>query len=367
MFSEREDFAVPKGNYTRETFQKKLVDSKAEIFNPHKKRKWIKIHGVRTRASEWQDILRQFKKEEFGKVWRLGLPQYGGSDDRRPVDFYVCEYSPELLLFYTASANWEYELSLQRFIEETVGLGQMWIGPELFENLILHFMDAYNPTIERFWARRTKRDSTPNKVGRDFSRRVDWGAEDSFETIFELKERYGVRPTAIQMRLADGIFQMNDDGMFVVTRLNSKMFGAFEEAMNFLKVEESLITRSSQTVDLKVEKHSMPKGELLVPNLTTGTITLNQVRLGNSTVSQIMDGGKFDFMDSSTEEGSFSWIATAIDKKKKSVFGVSSDERIIHLIPRYSATFESFLDFYRQIVEEVDPSARFQVPGGAVG
>lgn len=367
MPGDSKDFFVPDANYTRDSFQQFLIDNPQLIFLPRKKRKWIKIHGVRTRAGKWQELLEPHLKRRLGHLWHIGLPLSGTRRAEYAVDFYVCNYTPELLLFYTASTNWEYERSLRRFIENTIGLGQMWIGPKRFEGLILHFVDEFNPTVERFFARRGKGETLAAKVERDVTRRIDWGAEDSFETFLELRERYGVRPTSVLMRLKDGKIQLNNDGMFVLTRVNQKMFQAFETAMSFMKEEEALITMASQMMKLDFQKVGATQGELVVPELTSGSIRLNRLRLEGVLVERIMKNSKFDFIDTTIEEGSFSWIATAVDKEKKSVFGVNSDEQAIHLIPRFNITFESFLDFYRQILEQVDPTAVFQTPGGVIG
>lgn len=363
----KEDFVIPSGKYTRKSFEQTLIEKYDEVFLPSKKRKWIKIHGVRTRPGEWKELVKPYLRRQLGEITHVSLPLSGTFREGRPVDFYICEYAPELLLFYTASKDWDYEHSLKRFIRETIGLGQMWLGPEQFENIFLYMMDKYRARIKRFFARRDFGETLPTKVGRDVPRRIYWGAEDSFETIFELKEQYGVRPTSVLMQLKDGMMQLNNDGMFVLTRMNYGLFQVFDEAMSYLIKEETRLTTTSQSVRLEIEKVETGLGELVVPQLSTGTVLLSEARLGASDVDKIMESSKFDFLDSSAEEGSFSWIATAIDREKKSVFGISSDEKSIHLVPRYGTTFESFLDFYRQIVEEVDPKAVFQSTGGVVG
>jgi len=145
------------------------------------------------------------------------------------------------------------------------------------------------------------------------------------------------------------------------------MFSAFEMAMNYLKDEQIALTTTSQSMKLDSERIDMDNGEIVVPQLTSGVITLRNAKLSSSVVGRIVQSTKFDFIDSSEVEGSFSWISTAIDRDKKSVFGVNSSTDSINLVPRFNATFEAFLDFYRQILEEVDPTATFQTFGATVG
>lgn len=335
---------------------------------PGKKRKWIKIHGVRVRADVWRTILKPYFRRELGNIWHVSLPLFGAEEEiRKGVDFYICNYSPELLLFYTASTDWEYERTLRKLTDETPGLGRMWIGPKRFEGLILHFMDKFNPITERFIARRTQRDTLPARIRPETDRRINWSAEDSFETLVELRDLYGVRTTSVVIRTREGKIQLNNDGMFVLTRATHGMFAAFEEAMDFLGEEQIDYTKTSQSMELGYQTIRMDKGEIIVPQLTSGTVLLQKAKLDSSLVEKIVRSPKFDFIDSSPVEGSFSWVSTVIDRDKRSVFGVNSNDTTINLVPRFNTTFETFLDFYRQILEEVDPTATFQVFGGQVG
>ena len=79
---------------------------------------------------------------------------------------------------------------------------------------------------------------------------------------------------------------------------------------------------------------------------------------------EFADSRRFEFLDKKQDKGSFHWIATAMDSEKESIFGISSNESEIALIPHTKeCTFESFLDFYRQILEEVDDTATLNTFG----
>jgi hypothetical protein len=124
----RKEFIVPDGKYSREQFQKVLIEGQDGLFLPSTKHKWIKVHSVRTEPNKWKEVLRQFLQRELGDVWHIQLPI--SSDVNENVNFYVVAYSPELLLFYSCSTNWQYALSLERFIQETKGFGQMCSSQE---------------------------------------------------------------------------------------------------------------------------------------------------------------------------------------------------------------------------------------------
>ena len=70
---------------------------------------------------------------------------------------------------------------------------------------------------------------------------------------------------------------------------------------------------------------------------------------------------KFAFIDVFVMQGSLDFSATVIDKQKGSIFDISVDESNILLIPKHETTYESFLNFYRAVVETFDRKATFQV------
>src|SRR3990170_4777380 len=102
MSTHRDGFHVPDGRYTLRTFQQSIIDNQTNLFKQGEKRKWVKVHCIRTKEEVWKDTLRKYLKREMGDIWHIALPMHG-----RPVDFYVGCYTPKLLLFYTVSRSWE--------------------------------------------------------------------------------------------------------------------------------------------------------------------------------------------------------------------------------------------------------------------
>lgn len=362
-----QDFLVPDGHYSRETFQQKLVEVAPKLFPHSKKRKWIKVHGIRTYEDGWKEKLEPYLERKLGDVWQISvpLPNLRRIGQKTTVDFYVTSYTPRLLLFYSASTSWEYERTLRKVVNVTPGFGQMWIRPKTFEDMVAHFVDVFDPVVEEFRARRYGDETLPARIRPRMNRQVHWTASDSFETLKELKELYGVRPYSTTMRLRKGIIQMTDDGMMVITRINSEMFEAVDEALSFVEEEETRMTSDSQQVRFQIERTKAQQGTIAVPMLVSGQILLGEAELGKDSVERIRDNysSRFEFVNSHEREGSFSWVATAKDKDKDSLFGISADARAMFLVPRVHVTFESFLDFYKAVLNEVDPTATFQLMG----
>jgi hypothetical protein len=70
---------------------------------------------------------------------------------------------------------------------------------------------------------------------------------------------------------------------------------------------------------------------------------------------------EFSFVDKTILEGSLSFSGTVIDEYKGTIFGLSGGENEILLIPKHHTTFESFVRFYRMIVEKIDDEAELSL------
>ena len=231
--------------------------------------------------------------------------------------------------------------------------------------MILHVVDEFRPTLRKFRAIRTEGDTTPSEVRPDVKRTVYYNARDSFQTLNELRARYGIRPISVTFRVKGGEIQITNEGLFSLTRQSKELFRVLEDSLAFIKEAELKLTATAQDVKKDFEVIQMPRGTLSFPRFTSASIMLKTKTLDTETVDKFMAKSKrFEFLGSFRKEGSFSWVATSLDKDKKSIFGIDSTENSIDLIPRSDTTFESFLDFYRLVLEEVDDNASISVFGG---
>ncbi len=180
-----EEFQIPDGKYTIETFHKQMIIDRQEdtLFSKPKKYKWVKIHAIRTRENMLELRLAKYRYRDLGDFWHLKIPDF--SNEKSLTDFYVTRFSPKLLLFYSSSTGKEYSNTLDRFVKTTSGFGRMWIGPRLYEDLLFQIMDKFHPTMRWFRANRAEDDIFPEKTKREVSRKVYWHARDSYETLLE--------------------------------------------------------------------------------------------------------------------------------------------------------------------------------------
>jgi len=363
--SSEQEFQIPDGKYTIETFHECVIKNRDNLFSQGKKYKWVKIHAVRTLEKMLELKLLKYRQRDLGDFWHVRIPDFSNESSRK-TDFYVTRYSPKLLLFYSSSTGKEYSNTLDYFVKTTSGFGKMWIGPRLYEELLFNIMDKFSPTMRWFRANRAEDDNFPEKTKRDVTRKVYWRARDSYETLLELRGTYGIRPTSVALRMKGGEIQFTNDGLFTVRSQTKEMFNAFDFALGYIKDKEAKLTGTAQQLKKDFETIKSETGKMKIPVLTSGKIRLNSKKLDSSTVKDFMAIHKrFEFADSRKQEkDSFHWIATAMDREKESIFGISSNESEIALIPHtQECTFESFLDFYRQILEEVDDTATLNTFG----
>ena len=134
------------------------------------------------------------------------------------------------------------------------------------------------------------------------------------------------------MELKEGGFQFTNEGLFVPTRRNQETFHALHEAFDFLRQDEKHYTKITQGIKLQIDRDVLSKKKrVLIPELSTGTIHLKKTSLNKDNVKRFMESSEgFNFINSTADEGSFHWAATAIDKEKSSVFGISSNEKMIN-------------------------------------
>jgi hypothetical protein len=114
----------------------------------------------------------------------------------------------------------------------------------------------------------------------------------------------------------------------------------------------------SQAIKFEVNTDPIIKTLLVEP----GVITLREIEI-DSVLSQRMRESlkEFSFINVHEEIGSFSLIATVIDEMKGSVFDINACNSEIFIIPKFKVTFESFIKFYRGIVEAIDEGANFSL------
>ncbi|MDE2589588.1 MAG: hypothetical protein KGL95_07980 [Patescibacteria group bacterium] len=265
---------------------------------------------------------------------------------------------PDLFCFFTSSTREGYEKTLRKIIQRTRGMSEMWIRPAIFEKIKDFVIDNYDAKIEGFLSISSLKEEEEARVRPNIKRRIHYRGKDGLDSIKELKEWYGVSPVSIDFVVNNFKFQITNEGLFTLKNVNETTFDIVDSILELIRREQ--IEQKDTAVSLKFEHDdditkgaSIESGEIMLPNLT---LDVGSAKLLMDTV-----GSQFAFLDTYISAGSLDFSATVIDRHKGSMFDISADESKIVLIPRYQTTYESFLTFYRKVVETLDRKATFQL------
>ena len=363
---------IPPNDYSLDTFLQYLAENTQELFT-RKERKWLKVYLIFVQ-SDWLKLFEKFKPEKFGEITHITMEL----DSPVSIDFYVYERAPGLLMFFTSSTEDDYERSLKRFIDSTRGITEMWIPPDRIEEAKVHILSRYSGRIYRFIGRRTTITATPVKVRPEFKRRINYSGADAGETLKEMEYMYGVLPISIDFAVAEGNVKLTNDGLFVLRTINKKTLEIMLDVVHIILGEQRSLQSVTQNVSAKTEIVRIGEKEFKVPEIVAARIRLETQKLNAVLVerlfgqrepvfedegspSQTSLASEFSFVDTTVMEGSLQFSGTVVDEFKGTVFGLSGGENEILLIPKHYTTFESFVRFFRMVVEDIDKDAKLSL------
>ncbi len=330
-----------------------------------RRRNWLKVHCVLAKSDGWVQSL-------FGAapVTRMGVLV----DARVPVEsqrgeaFYALEYEPGLILVFSTATQEDYETALEKRIDETPGLAKMWVRPDMFEGVWRGVLDRFGGRVYWFISRRSANDSTPAELRPGYARRLNYSGEDATDTMRELLSIYGVLPESLKIQASDELkVQITNEGLFAAqhpTRTAIEILRFFVES-----VKDRVLALKATSESLRFGVQTVyDGGGPRVATVDAGEILLEGRSLDQVLVDSMLENFEgFSFLDTHTEQGSLSFVATVVDRQKGTVFEVSASEDGIRMIPKYNASFESFLSFYRAVVEWIDDKATMRVFGQYAG
>lgn len=363
---------IPPNDYSIETFLQYLVENTQELFT-RKERKWLKVYLIFVQ-SDWLNLFRQFRPEKFGDIVHLSTE----ADSPTSIDFYVFERAPGLLMFFTSSTEDDYEKSLKRFIDSTRGITEMWIPPERIERAKTHILSKYSGKIYRFIGRRNTITPTPARVRPEFRRRINYSGADAEETLKEMEQMYGILPISIEFSLGEDSLKITNDGLFVLRTINEKTLQIMLDVVHIMLGEQLALKSITQNVSAKTEIIRIGEKDFRVPEISAARIHLRTQNLNAVLVERLFGQreqlfedeslpaqasliSEFSFVDTTVLEGSLQFSGTVVDEFKGTVFGLSGGESEILLIPKHYTTFESFVRFYRMVVEDIDKDAELSL------
>jgi hypothetical protein len=362
---------IPPGEYTLDSFLEYLADNTNELFT-REERKWLKVYLIFVER-DWLKLFEQFAPTKLGDIFHVSI----GANALANIDFYVYERAPGLLMFFTSSTEEDYERSLKRFIESTRGITEMWIPPARIEDAKALVLSQYSGKIYRFIGRRSTITPTPARIRPEYNRRISYSGMDAQETLKEMQETYGIIPFSIDFSVGDDSFKITNDGLFVLRTINERTLKIMSDVVDVMLGKQLKMQKLTQGVTATTELFQIGQKMFRVPEIVAAKVYLKTQRLNAVWVERFFgrrrdvfteelklqdsEPSEFSFIDTTILEGSLVFSATVIDEFKGTIFGLSGGENEILLIPKHNTTFESFVRFYRLIVEDLDKDAELSI------
>jgi len=362
---------IPPGSYTIESFLEYLADNTDELFT-REERKWLKVYLIFVRR-DWTKLFEEFAPTRLGDIYHIIV----GAKGSPGIDFYVYERAPGLLMFFTSSTEEDYEKTLKRFIESTRGITEMWIPPHRIEDAKGLVLSQYKGKIYRFIGRRTSITPTPARTRPEYGRRINYSGMDAGETLKEMQETYGIIPFSLDFAVGDDSFKITNDGLFVLRTINEHTLRIMVTVIDAMLGYQLEMQKLTQGIAATTEFHKIGESTVRIPEIVAAKIRLKAQKLnavwverffgqrrdllGEELPAQDSEQPEFSFIDTTVVEGSLLYSATVIDEFKGTIFGLSGGEDEMLLVPKHRTTFESFVRFYRNIVEDIDKEAELSI------
>ncbi len=359
---------LPEGEYSRDQFIHYLLENAESVAPPDPRHRWLKIYVILSGDAPWRDSL--FAEEEVidrGEISEVRIKPAGHRSSLQDENYYVMEHKPGLLLFFTTAVKEHYERTLGDRLRRTRGITNMWSSPAIFDRQWKYVLRSTGGFVYRFMSRRSSSDVSSSRIRPTYRRRINYTGDDATEMVEEIREMYGVLPQSLYVKVGpDLIVHLTNEGLFSAKIMSRQAFELFFGMLETIESEILGLKTASEELLFRIEPLSeVATGQSKVVAIKAGLIRFGEPVLSGDGMRQLSkelaSRGRFSLIDGQLSEGSLGFEGTLVDELKGSIFNISASEGQILLIPKYEATFETFLDFYRTVAEVTDSRAVFQV------
>jgi hypothetical protein len=348
---------VEEQEYTHDEFKEYIIDHSDEILKGDPRRRWLKIYCILVSDDKWMNRL--FSDSEFKKLADIYKLSKKNMEDNKKEQYYIEEYCPGLLLIYNTATDENYERQIGDAIDHNIGTTRMWMKPDIFDIFWNGILSETSGFVYRFASRRSSIESASCKVRPEFIRRVNYTGNDGTQALAEFEELYGVSAESVYMQINTNLkIHVTNDGLFSSQQISPLALGVFLKYLEEIKDKILEMRNISKSLKFAITEDQIIKTILVEP----GLIKLTDIEIDSVLSRRMMKSMEgFSFTHIHEEFGSFSLIATVIDEIKGSIFDINASNSEILIVPKYRVTFESFIKFYRGIVEAIDENAQFSL------
>jgi hypothetical protein len=231
---------------------------------------------------------------------------------------------------------------------------------EIKDHLLIEYE---NLDITNFTAKYSAFVDSESRIRPIYDRTITYWGEDGKDTLDEMKYYYAVTPTMIHIKMPENIqFRIKNEGIFTFCtgQVGSIriLFEVMEKSINdSIQYLEAFKQTSFKMLPVKTELKSFD-----IPVATPALISLKNKLFYNKIGDFEKGCSKIGtIINSSAEEGSLFYSADIITDKGDE-FRIKANEDQIKIFPRSeNCHFNTFMKFYKFIVDSFDYSARFEI------
>ena len=301
---------------------------------------------------------------ELGVVYHIHSYLVDADFKEKIETYLIHDEKTGLMIFYSNYKKEDEIPKIKDFFNNDWKSFQLFLRPPVMEEIKDAFINKYeNLEITNFTAKYSSTIGKESYIRPLYDRTIEYSGEDGKETLEEMKYYYGVSPTMIHVKIPKDIsFRIKNEGIFTFYKGEvgsiKILFELMEEAINksiqFLVAFKQI---SFKMLPVETETKSFD-----VPVATPALITLKN-KLSYSEIDKFEKGcSKIGtIINSCAEEGSLFYSADIITDQGEN-FRIKANEEQIKFFPRNeNCHFNTFMKFYKYIVDTFDFSAEFEM------
>jgi hypothetical protein len=274
----------------------------------------------------------------------------------KETEYWMHELEPGLLTFFTSSTREGYEKTLKQKIRNSLGLHEMWIKPDTFRKIRNDLIHNKDCGIIKFLADRKRRDPIPQNVTENAERHIQYRTDnpnDGISRMYELEHNLGMTPRSIDYVFNGNRLQITHEGLFHVKDVTLESFALMSYVMEMIRGE----AKSMRDIAQGLTFNNLSSEHLEDWKLESGKIILSDDLDSSASKQIVRQFGGFLFVEPKINAEPVFFYSDVIDSYKGSIFALNGSRRELILIPKFKVTFETFIEFYREVVEVIDEKA----------
>lgn len=322
------------------------------------KRKMINLEGIFHRYG--------FRIQKLGEIRRIQARYFDSqlNDYKLAIFYSYLDPRSKLLVCFTDERAEAINKTLGDMAESAKGFYYLFVSARTFEKLKEEIL-SLDPFAKctHFDARYAPQLTRKSQIRPDIRKTIRYYGEDGLESLQELRQYYGVYPTVMTYHVTErGYYEINNSGMLSSWGGESQADNReFLLSLSNTAIEDVLITRDIiETSNYEVIPVKTERKTFRIPRLTPWVVRFSQEIefIDSDALIEVMTDNGFSLFNEVRTKGSVRLNGMVIDDRKQTMFSIDVDSAGMSIAPVGESRFDSFMRFYRTVLENFDPNAR---------